>query len=687
MAETSLGKAYVQIVPSAEGIEGKITELFEPESVAAGQKSGDTIGKQMGSFATKAVAALGVGKAISDSISNGMNFESSMTKASTLFTGTSEEFEALQGKIMEISSATGVAASQLAEAAYSAESASVPMGNLGGMIEASAQLATAGFTDIDTALSATAKTMNAYGMMSEDVTATQEAMEKVQRILIQTQNKGITTVDELGASLSQVTPTAAAFNVGFEQVGAALAGMTASGTATAQATTQLNSLIAELGKEGTTAANNLSAAAEGTEYAGMSFSEMMENGADLNDILTMMSGLAEENNLSMVDMFSSIEAGKAALSISGSDFEGNLAAMATDADVVGEAYGQMSDTVSFKAEQFKNSLKNMGIEAFNASAGILTGIVEGLSKVFQAIAPYVQELGGALLTMGETVVTEIGNLMGFDENLSATDVIIQLLTGAIEGITTVIQWLTEHTEVLIPIVAGLAAVFVALNWPIFAVVGAITAVIAIGMALSEHWTEIKEFISNTWEAIKEKAVNLWNGIKEAVMTPITVIKQWLSTTWDNIKSTASRVWDGIKSAITSPIETARDTISGIIDRIKGFFNFDISWPHIPMPHFGITPEGWKIGDLLKGSIPKLGIEWYAKGGVFDEASVIGVGEAGREAVVPLQGSYMRPFAQAIAQEMGQGRNIVMNVTVNGAEDPEAFAVRLARQLKMEMRTA
>lgn len=684
MAE--LGKGYVQIVPSAEGIEGSITEILNPEAQAAGKASGNTIGRQIGSFATKAVAAIGVGKAISNSISSGMDFQESMTKASTLFSGTSDELAALQSQILDISSSTGVAAAQLAEAAYSAESASVPVGNLGDMIEASAQLATAGFTDIDTALSATAKTMNAYGMMSDDVVATQEAMEKVQRILIQTQNKGITTVGELGASLAQVTPTAAAFGVNFENVGAALAGMTAQGTSTAQATTQLNSLIAELGKEGTTAATNLTAAAEGTEYAGMSFSEMMDAGANLNDILTLMSGLAEENNLSMVDMFSSIEAGKAALSISGSDFTGNLTAMATDADLVGEAYATMSDTVSFKAEQFKTSLKNMGIEAFNASAGILTGIVDGLSKVFQAIAPYVKEFAGALLELGDAVLEQIGNLLGLDEGFSATDVIIQVLTDVFSTLTAAVQFLTDHTELLIPIVAALTAAFIAINGPIGAVVAIIGAAIAIGTALYTHWDEIKSKIIEIWETIKSKASEVWNGVKTAVMTPINTVRQWLSSAWQTIRQTATTVWEGIKSAITSPIESAKNIISGIIETIKGFFSFNISWPHIPMPHFAIEPEGWKIGDLLKGSIPHLGIDWYAKGGIFDGPAVVGVGEAGREAAIPLEGQYMRPFAAAIADQMG-GRNVSMTFNVYDVNDPETFTKYVMQQLNLEMRIA
>jgi len=171
------------------------------------------------------------------------------------------------------------------------------------------------------------------------------------------------------------------------------------------------------------------------------------------------------------------------------------------------------------------------------------------------------------------------------------------------------------------------------------------------------------------------------------MTPITTVKTWLSTTWDNIKTTASTTWENIKTAITSPIETAKQTISTIIDNIKGFFNFSISWPNIPMPHFSITPEGWKIGDLLKGSIPHLGISWYAKGGVFDAASIIGVGEAGREAVVPLQGDYMKPFAKAIAEEMHGGNTIIINNHFDGSENEEKIANSIARRLTMELRMA
>lgn len=221
------------------------------EVESAGKASGDSLAKNLFKSFKSALVGLGIGKLIVDTINMSGDFEESMAKTSTLFTGTGEQFDELKGKIIDLSSAYGLSSTSLAEAAYSAESAGVSYEDLGAMLESSAKLAKAGFTDMDTALSATAKTMNAYGVSGE------EAMNKVQKVLIQTQNKGITTVGELGASLANVTPTAAAMGVSFDNVGAALALMTAQGTPTAQATTQLRGALTELGKSGTTAAKTL----------------------------------------------------------------------------------------------------------------------------------------------------------------------------------------------------------------------------------------------------------------------------------------------------------------------------------------------------------------------------------------------------------------------------------------------
>lgn len=251
-----------------------------------------------------------------------------------------------------------------------------------------------------------------------------------------------------------------------------------------------------------------------------------------------------------------------------------------------------------------------------------------------------------------------------------TDYVVPAVQTVAEGISDFMKSIPEfYDNYIAPVVETISTVFS--NLP---------------ELLNLVWENIKGSAETFWEGIKSTAETVWTGIKNAVMAPINFLKTWLSGIWTTITETATSVWGSIKSAITTPIETAKDIISGIIEKIKGFFSFEISWPNIPMPHFGITPEGWKIGDLLKGSIPHLSIDWYARGGVFDSPSIIGVGEAGREAVIPLQGANMRPFAEAIAKEMS-GNNVVNYITVDGAENPEDWAARFARSIKLEMRMA
>lgn len=171
---------------------------------------------------------------------------------------------------------------------------------------------------------------------------------------------------------------------------------------------------------------------------------------------------------------------------------------------------------------------------------------------------------------------------------------------------------------------------------------------------------IKGDWSGAWNAIKGVASTIWNGIKSVVSNTINAVKSVISNTLGGIKSTWTNLWEGIKNAASEKLEGAKKKIKSIIDTVKGFFNFKISWPNIPTPHFGISPKGWKVGDLLQGSIPKLSIDWYAKAmdkaAVLDGATIFGAsngrllggGENGRE-VVSGEAHLIGLINQAVAQ--------------------------------------
>lgn len=200
---------------------------------------------------------------------------------------------------------------------------------------------------------------------------------------------------------------------------------------------------------------------------------------------------------------------------------------------------------------------------------------------------------------------------------------------------------------------------------------------------SPTWKGIKTVVTDLMNAIASVIRTVWPVISGIVKTNVTVIKGIINGI-SSVISTVRSTFNSVKEAITSPVAAARDAVKGIVDRIKGFFNFSVPKPHIPLPHFSISPAGWRVGDLLKGSIPSLSVYWAAKGLILDKATLIGAGEKGREGIIPLSGDAMRPFARAIAGEMkGSGSVNTYNiyVTANGVDSGEEIADAIVRELR------
>lgn len=291
----------------------------------------------------------------------GMDFTSSFAKPTTLFGDVSVDIENLQSNILSLSNASGESASSLNEGLYSALSAGIPITeDAAGAVEfltMANKLAVAGYTDTDTAITATAKTLNAYGLGIEETS-------RIQNVLIQTQNKGIVTVDELGKNLSKVTPVSAAYGVSIEQVGAAISTLTAKGTGAAESTTQLKNLFTEMGKSGTTFSNMLN------EMSGKTFTDLLNEGHSFVEVLGMVTEYAEKQGVAIDSLFTSSESVLAAMTLSGQGaeiFADNLGAMNTEVDLVTEGYNKMADTLEFKTNRIKETLKNIGTSVFLSS--------------------------------------------------------------------------------------------------------------------------------------------------------------------------------------------------------------------------------------------------------------------------------------------------------------------------------
>lgn len=321
------------------------------------------------------------------------------------------------------------------------------------------------------------------------------------------------------------------------------------------------------------------------------------------------------------------------------------------------------------------------IDAFlNLGTTILTYVAPPIQTISDKFGELQQLVGAAIqnyiLPAIQAFIDMITQL--YQENQDKIDLIGQAFQAGFEFIAGIVVWFVEIFQ---------SYISPFLSWLSQAVISNMDGIKAVFQSAFDIIAGIAQFFialftgdwSGMWEAVKSIlqagvnfVTNLFNLLKSVITTVITAIKSKVSEIFTNIANTMSEkirsaketvlnIFDSIKSGISDKINAAKDTVSSVIETIKGLFNFTWSLPHISLPHFSISPSGWTIGDLLKGSIPSLGIEWYAKamddGMVMTEPTIFGYnptagkllagGEAGSETVVGTE-SLMNMIMAAVA---------------------------------------
>ena len=240
-----------------------------------------------------------------ESLAEFQTFEKGIKEVYTLLPGASEEaLGAMRDDVIEFSKDVGRTTDETVPALYQAISAGVPPDNVFDFMKVASDAALGGVTDLETAVDGISSAVNAYGAETLNAQAASDLMFTAVK-------GGKTTFEELSASLFNVIPTAAALGVEFSNVTAALASMTAQGVPTSVATTQLRQLLVELSKAGS------ESSAMFEDLAGVGFREFIAQGGNLQDALQIMEQGAADLGLGINDLFGSVEAGSAALSLTG----------------------------------------------------------------------------------------------------------------------------------------------------------------------------------------------------------------------------------------------------------------------------------------------------------------------------------------------------------------------------------
>ena len=334
----------------------------------------------------------------------------------------------------------------------------------------------------------------------------------------------------------------------------------------------------------------------------------------------------------------------------------------------GETYKSLTDTLKQydldfvdqetldKANEFNDSLDTMKAIGSVALSTVGSQLAAYLAPALEKVVGWFGKFAEWLSKLSPEVLTVIGVVAGVVAAIAPVLLILGKVAFAISSIMSLMSTLNLS--------------FAALAGPVGIAIAVIAALIAIGVLLYKNWDKIK---AKALE-IKASLIATWNSIKASISATINNLKTAMANAWNNIKATASSVWNGIKNAITSPITSARDKVKAIIDKLKSYFPIKVGnlLSGIKLPHFKISGEF----SIKNKTVPKLSIDWYKTGGIFDGPQVIGVGEAGPEAVVPLDKFWDK------LDSMNTGEtNIVINV--NGAGDPKAVADEVKRILIQE----
>ena len=465
----------------------------------------------------------GIGVTIKKGIDSFIEFENQMNTVYTLLPDMSAEaMSKMEQQVKSLSKEMGILPDEIIPALYDAIGSGVPEGNVFDFMEVASKAAIAGLVDTGTVVDGLTTVLNSYQMEADEA-------GKVSDILFQTINFGKASMEELSASLSQVTPIASSLGVNFEDVGGALATMTSQGNSTSTSTVQLRQMLVELSKAGGETSEIFQ------QLSGQTFKDFIAGGGSLQEALQLLEQYASDTGVGINDLFTSIQAGQGALFLTGGAtemFTDNLYQMQNSAGATDQAFATMDQGIGRSIEKIKVGM-----------SGMILDLGEKLSPAVAKATDFILEAMPTISAIVETTFNIIGD-------------VVTTFVGVVDWLVEAIKQFVSDNEALFTSVAEtISTVF-------DGIIGIANAFIELFKTIwNKYGEDIMSFAQKNWDSIK----SIIDGVLKVITGIVQAFTSLLTGDWKKFGEALGTIISGAWKIIEGLFKSAINSVSGIMN--------------------------------------------------------------------------------------------------------------------------
>ena len=598
---TELGKAYVQIIPSAKGISGMIQKEIGGEAASAGVSAGESLGSKMVGAISGVIAAAGIGKAFSAAISEGAALQQSLGGIETLFKGSADKVKGYANEAYKttglsanayMENVTGFSASLLQslggdtnKAAETANMAMIDMSdnaNKMGTSMESIQMAYQGFAKQNYTMLDNLKL--GYGGTKQEMQRLLADAEKLTGVKYDINNlsdvyNAIHAIQEnLDITGTTAKEAASTFSGSFESMKAAaqnVLGKIAIGENVMPALEALlettktflfgnflpmvGNILSGLGVVLTHGLSDIASQLFGDAFGSAVFDQLAHVTGIFETFFDMIFGsMDKEANFEILDAIGfSEDAANQIINIADNirvTFENIGSAIGDVLGIVGDLVG---DLLGIKDGEQGVNLLGFAFETLTGFMREASGIIKEITSFFKENQLAADLLKSAVVALG--IGFPVAKIATFVQGLGGLPGIFTIVQTAISGFATSAMAAISS----IPLVGWIAAAVAALAW-FFTQTETGKAILQDFMSwLSETWSAIAPILTEVWNGMVEAATTAWNAMVEFVSPIIQSVVDFIKSVWDGI----SQWWSENQGLIQQTFETVWNAIQMVIQTV------------------------------------------------------------------------------------------------------------------------